>query len=1334
MTAQPLSPTLATSRVDAARQRWTARLVDTSRRNNLLFLRDSASSCLELGAMGPALASLLAGSKVSLSSFLAEPELLAATARAQALRKKALVNQEEKGLETLFVACGLAGWTQSDGGRPTAAPVLLVPVAIEIQGRDAQTVTLQRVGDVQANLVLAQALDEGFGLTVPSLDDPEPDAQTVAEHFAAVSVVAAGVAGWQLQDRAILSNFAFQKLAMVQDLQELAGLLAQHPLVAALAGDPAAATAVRRAAVTIDPRTFDAVPPEQEFLVTDADSSQQAVIAAVSHGHHMVVEGPPGTGKSQTITNLIATLAAEGKRVLFVAEKRAALEVVQRRLEAAGLGHLILDLHGADVSKRQVLDRVGRALEGVRSAQLVDASEVHGNLTRSRTALNEHVGRLHVQRVPWRVSLHDVAGGLLRLAAHSTTLRWRGSVIERLSAEAADTIAICLAEAPAVEGIIRGTRDTLWHDARCSDLQVAETASNYAWQLAHELLPQLQRAADTLARQVATPPPVTLAEIEALLELAKSTRQTLAKFQPDVFEPAFEPVLAALAPLQRGWWAQFWASLTDRAFRAAKKHLQARLGPGLRSVSGQDVSHLQDLRARWTEVQGRPASLAEADLANELGQVHAATVAVLEALHAVTDLGAWHEGPLSQLLAYVAGLAEDRDGAVAVAQYHELRTFLRGHGIEALLEVLAARQLPQDDWPEVFRAAWLASIYDHVRGREPQISAFDGRAHDRRVTVFQGADRHRLKLASTRLLRRHAEGVIAVLNQHPTQADLLRREVQKKTRHIPLRRLFTEASDSLGALFPCWMASPLSVSQLLRGQGQVFDVCIFDEASQVLPEDAITAIVRARQTVVAGDPHQLPPTTFFAAQDSTESDEEDDTAGYESLLDMMTAVAETRRLEWHYRSRDESLIAFSNRHIYDDRLVTFPGPEGQGVVLRHELVDGVPGPSDETRSSSEEVRRVVALILEHARTRPDETLGVIAFGIEHGNRLEAALWDARRQAPELDGFFAEDRPERFFVKNLERVQGDERDAIILSVGYGKDRAGRLAYRFGPLNVQGGHRRLNVAITRSRRRMTVVSSFSHADMDPKRTTAKGVDLLRRFLEFAASGGRQFADAGTAPIASNPFEQDVCNALARRGIELAPQWGVSQYRIDFVARHPTQPGRLVLAIECDGASYHSSPTARDRDRLRQQHLEALGWRFHRIWSLDWFTRRDEEIERAVKAFHEAVRLADAGTPPQMPRTVAPQAVPTHEVQAQRAARPQVVLAPSIDGYAQADLVALVRWLRSDGRLRTDDEIVVEMVRELGFRKRGTRIEAAIREAIARADRMSVVAGRVATPMVG
>jgi very-short-patch-repair endonuclease len=352
-------------------------------------------------------------------------------------------------------------------------------------------------------------------------------------------------------------------------------------------------------------------------------------------------------------------------------------------------------------------------------------------------------------------------------------------------------------------------------------------------------------------------------------------------------------------------------------------------------------------------------------------------------------------------------------------------------------------------------------------------------------------------------------------------------------------------------------------------------------------------------------------------------------------------------------------------------------------------------------------------------------LGVIAMGIKHASRIEEAIRRTRQTDDDLDDFVtgqASDQAQRepLFVKNLERVQGDERDAIILTVGYTKSAEGRMQYRFGPLNNNGGERRLNVAVTRARKRMTVVSSFTSSDLDPARLRAEGARMLGRYLAYAESAGTSLGEAALDKPELNAFERDIHSRLTKAGIPLIPQWGCSGYWIDFAAQHPKRPGRMVLAIECDGVTYHSSPTARDRDRLRQEHLERLGWSFHRIWSTEWFRHRDAEITRAVDAYRAAVEAADAN------RSVAPRlAVPSHLVGAgepthavRRSPMPVTAGLGSIDAYSPGQLVALIDWIESDTLLRTKDKLLEEAVSLLGFRRRGKKIVEALDAAIVQA----------------
>ena len=399
----------------------------------------------------------------------------------------------------------------------------------------------------------------------------------------------------------------------------------------------------------------------------------------------------------------------------------------------------------------------------------------------------------------------------------------------------------------------------------------------------------------------------------------------------------------------------------------------------------------------------------------------------------------------------------------------------------------------------------------------------------------------------------------------------------------------------------------------------------------------------------------------------------------------------------------------------------FPGAVSDDCI-RHVEIPFAAGAPWVSGSYSPEVERVVELILLHAVERPQESLGVIALGSTHANRIAETLRLARRDRPELDEFFSEANPEPFFVKNLERVQGDERDAIILTVGYGRTPDGRMRYNFGPINQEGGFRRLNVAVTRAKRRMTAVSCFSADDMDPDRIHNDGVRMLRDYIAYAQSGGRELGAHSVDPVPLNPFEIDIKERLEARGLTVQPQYGVSGYRIDFAVMHPQEPGRPILAIEADGAQYHSAQATRDRDRLRQENLERLGWKFHRIWSTEWFDNPEFEADRAVAAYERVLAAAAAVKPSAAPASTVAALDPTPpEAPLQRSGqKPNLPQGVPILEHEQADLVKLVRWIESDRRLRTEGELITECLDELGYRRRGSRIVEVLQSAIAAARR--------------
>ena len=552
-------------------------------------------------------------------------------------------------------------------------------------------------------------------------------------------------------------------------------------------------------------------------------------------------------------------------------------------------------------------------------------------------------------------------------------------------------------------------------------------------------------------------------------------------------------------------------------------------------------------------------------------------------------------------------------------------------GLEPVLELCKRRSIPAADIPCIVKHSVLRRWADDVMGRDPRLG--------RGVALDRGRIRQEFQQLDRKLVELSASDVInACAQRRPTSmaggAGYIKREAQKSRRHWPVRRLLDEAGDAAQRLKPCFMMSPLSVSQFLPPDLR-FDAVIFDEASQVTEADAVNCIYRGRQLIVAGDENQLPPTNFFAklVDDDTDDDADDDLVDFESILGRCKAQGfRELPLTWHYRSRHEALIAFSNRSFYEGKLQTFPGADFDAPDLGVEFfpVNGTYRRGT-TRDNHEEAVMAVERVLHHRRNHPDLTIGVVALSSAQQHAVESELERRARSEPELWRLLeSEDRLSGLFVKNLETVQGDERDVIILTVGYGPDEHGKFTMNFGPLNREKtGWRRLNVAVTRARRRVEVIASISPGDIVSEN---KSVKDLRRYLDYAERGPEALAlePAGSLGDVESPFEAEVLSEVRQMGYEADPQVGVTGYRIDIGVRHPERPGAYVLGIECDGASYHSSKVARDRDRLRQDVLEGLGWTIYRVWSTSWFTNRAAEVAKLRAALERALDASLSITP--------------------------------------------------------------------------------------------------------
>lgn len=533
-----------------------------------------------------------------------------------------------------------------------------------------------------------------------------------------------------------------------------------------------------------------------------------------------------------------------------------------------------------------------------------------------------------------------------------------------------------------------------------------------------------------------------------------------------------------------------------------------------------------------------------------------------------------------------------------------------------------------EDLMACFWANFADDLLRLVFAERPELTNFVGDIHENKIQEFADLDRELIGWNSHRLLS-------TLFGNRPrisggassgSESGILLGEISRKRGHMPIRKLMSNVGGLVQKIKPCFMMSPLSIAQFLDPKTAKFDVVVFDEASQVKPEDALGAVMRGQQLVVMGDTRQLPPTSFFDNIVAADDDDDEEVlpaslSDIESILAQCKRTFPSKSLNWHYRSRHESLIAVSNQEFYDNRLLIYPSAVDRSDDLGLEFMHVSDGIYDRGKSASNriEARRVAEAAVAHYRNFPDKTLGIGTFNMRQQQTILEEIELQRRYNPDVDELFSSGREEHFFVKNLETIQGDERDVIFLSIGYGFDANKRLNRNFGPLNQEGGERRLNVLITRARERCVVFSNFRAADLSLDGSASFGLRALKTFLDYAENRNLVAVEA-TGADTDSPFEDAVYEFLRDNGYEVRTQVGCAGFRVDLGVVDAREPGRYLAGIECDGAKYHSSPVARDRDRLRQQILEGLGWQIYRIWSTDWYRNRRDTQGRLLRALEE------------------------------------------------------------------------------------------------------------------
>lgn len=1251
--------------------------------------------------------------------------------RLTAIYYESIEVEQEQGINILYLALGFLKWFEDDRSEiERYAPLILLPVDLTREGARERFKLKIRDEELFTNVSLKIWLAEQHSIELPSL--PDDDEWTPSGYFESVRIAISKNSKWEvLPDAFALSFFSFNKYMLWRDLDPknwpTPGAILDHKVLNTLLGPVNEALPVESPIIPADARVDNYFKLSELSYVLDADSSQTVAIQTALAGRNLVIQGPPGTGKSQTISNIVAAAIADGKRVLFVAEKLAALQVVFDRLRNAGLGHLCLELHSRKASKQQVLKQLKDAMDAPVPPGV--PSGIKPSLDGIAARLWEHSDQLHKPLPISALTPFQILGRISLLRGRGVTLpNFSVNNATRLSPNQIDELlqsCVRLAERLTLSGV--PSRHP-WRNCNRSQLnpldqerlvgfvasllEAADSLENSIsciWpfvcpieDVGFRTFTKNQLESIAVALDIAASPPsvpatnlcssrwdadlVVLDELIDTLKLLNSSRARIdVYFTRDAWRREWRETREIFASVAGSLFRIFnreyrrivndlrtyfvtWPNnsastlnaldelIVGQKLQEKAEGLVSRLNPLVVSVDLEQVDAIARLESisKWLHQAKRIEPIffirRHTTLSTELNlREHALLItnlsqSVFTALFRLLEF-VGYESDGSDLPSIVGRwtlediLSKTAAWSASVERYNEWPPVRDGlNWLELAVAEGFAKQcflgdVPPNEIRDRVDLALSEALWNETVRTAPQIASSDGTLLNEMVQRFRLLDKQRISIAANEVAKRH-------FDKKPTgnagDMGIIRAELNKSRQILPVRKLIARAGSAIQQLKPAFLMSPLSVSQYLEPGKVQFDLLVIDEASQVRPADALGAVLRASQLVVVGDPKQLPPTNFFnrLVLDEDEynereySDEYIDTSAplgaMESILSLCdTTFSNRAMLEWHYRSHHPALIAVSNRNFYDNKLLLPPSViaeragDGLGVVFH-------PTPSghyERGRGAVNVIEAdiVAAAVCDFARRYPDKSLGVGTFSVRQRDVIRSRIDARRRDDPSIEPFFSQSKSTPFFVKNLESIQGDERDVIFISVGYGRDRDGRLTQSFGPINAVGGERRLNVLISRARERCEVFSSITADDIDVSNGKI-GTLAFREFLQYAEKGYFDVPMQTTKSFDSD-FEESVANFVQSLGFIVHPQVGMAGFYIDLGVLDPKKPTKYLLGIECDGATYHSSRSARDRDRIRQEILESRGWRIYRIWSTDWFHKRKTEEAKLVDALGAA-----------------------------------------------------------------------------------------------------------------
>ncbi len=1272
--------------------------------------------------------------KHELCSLLSDDDL---QKRLQSLYKSARLEMEESGANTLYIACGFLKWYRRDQPeKAILAPILLLPVELQRPSVRAGFSLKGLDEEVRINLTMLELLKTEFSIRIPELEGELPKDNSgldVPQIFKIVRKAITQCPGWEVLEACTLGLFSFTKYLMWKDLSDKADMLMKNPVVKQIAAEKR--DVFPEEVGFLDPKTLDnKVEAHTVYTPLSADSSQLAAVLAAAQGKNFVLIGPPGTGKSQTIANMIAHCLGHGRTVLFVAEKAAALGVVHKRLKRIGLEPFCLELHSNKANKKGVLAQFRLAVDTVSSgAKKDDWDESAYSMANLRYMLNQLPYEMHRAQSDGR-SLYDELNLLaihddmpvfkpdkfdlenftpdvrqkLMDAANELSLHYApvASVLETTAAQDIDVCVHTLAWEDEVEATVKAYAEAFREWKMAFSGLMSEMNGNEAEFI--QLLPmQEQKLLDAAIhyedKYGALMPSKAARSIERLEQIhahATRYRDLKAKLSlpyPDstLDEPGLDATFTAckeaeISNILVRWfkkrpiakWLKTQAMSREmpdclqdlqalvemRAERNALKEvptdgLPTAFNKGL-DMSAQMMAEAEEIAESMRSLGGAAEVLLQSftqreltpatpmsspgkmlktlvDKSAELNELEPQLSSLLN-----TALQGRHRHAPDEAMEWAAQMLDIKSHWRSICLWNNKVKEAKAAGYGSMTDVLKDGSVK----PEMLTTA-LAVNLARLRLRAAAdavglLQTFSGPVQNARIVEFAQKDDRLLKDSSShvrQLLIQRASGI----SMYGQESSILQREMAKQRAHMPVRQLMNSIPHVTGLLKPCMLMSPLSAAQYLSEEMPPFDVVIFDEASQIPVWDAIGVIGRGHNAIIVGDPRQMPPTSFFSRSKIEETDDvvEQD---MESILDECRACGVPEmNLTWHYRSKSESLIAFSNRNYYEGKLTTFPAPVNQDKALECHYTGGVYEPGSTKRINMREAEMLVDHVLQTLRSPGFKyteytSIGIVTFNSQQQKLIEDLLEKARAEDISLEPYFAENNPEALFVKNLENVQGDERGVIYFSTTYGPDAKGSMSMNFGPLNLQGGERRLNVAVTRARCGMHVFTSMKPENIDLSRTQARGAADLRAFLDYAYRGPAALAGAVTPTGAeTDGLLKNLAAGLKERGWVCHTNVGQSAYRLDITVENPDIPGSTLAAIMLDGASYAASCTARDRDILRQSVLRGLGWRLLFVWGMDWWRNPQatlDELDEQLKEFRKlgAVKQAEMPSLVQPPET--------------------------------------------------------------------------------------------------